>query len=151
MRILGGVLICWAFLAMLLLNSGCSSAPQLSTKQRVELGVLAVRVACAECTDATCGRDVVETCRQLFPVEVRVPPEPGLDTMPRSGDSGPPHANDGSGSEKGAQRSEADTASDVKGGASGVSSPSLAPPVSAPQYEPGPGNGVRSIGGAQGQ
>ena len=109
MRILGGVLICWAFLAILLLNSGCSAAPQLTPQQRVKYGLLGVRVACGECTDATCGRDVVELCRQLFPVEVRVPPEPGLDTMPRSGDSGPP------------------------------------------QYEPGPGNGVRSIGGAPGQ
>ena len=90
MRIAGGVLLCWLILAgMLLFNQGCANAPELTPQQRVTYGLLGVRVACGECNDATCGRDVVELCRQLFPVEVRAVPVPDESAI-ISGDSGPP-------------------------------------------------------------
>lgn len=89
MRILGGVLIVWAFLSMLLFNQGCATAPELTPRQRVELGLLALREGCQRCNHATCPLDLVELCAQLFPPEAR--PVPTADaSVIISGDSGPP-------------------------------------------------------------
>lgn len=80
MRILLVGVGCWLFLGLVFVLTGCSAAPQLTPRQRVELGMLGAKVACGECTLDTCGADITELCGQVFP---RAP-----DLAPPSGDAG---------------------------------------------------------------